>query len=178
VVDQRLIDGYAEAMLAIAEAEDAVAKVEDELYGFVRAMEADPKLREGLVDEAVPTANRKAVIREVMGDRADPVTVNLLCFAIDAGHARDLPHIVDALAARAASGRAQRLAEVRTAVPLTEEQRTRLTAALEQAMGGPVDLQVVVDPTVVGGMVARVGDEVLDGTVRSRLEEARHRLGS
>ncbi len=126
----------------------------------------------------LPTENKKAVIRDLLGDRANPVTVNVLGFAIDAGRARELPRIIDSLAELAAAERQQRLAEVRSAVPLTDEQRARLTTALQRAMGGPVDVHVVVDPSVVGGLVARVGDEVLDGSIRSRLAEARSRLGS
>jgi F-type H+-transporting ATPase subunit delta len=178
VADERLIDGYAQALFAVADAEGVLPTVEEELYGFARALESDTKLREALTDAALPAENKKAVIHDLLGQRANPVTVNVLGFAIDAGRARELPHIIDALVRRAAEGRQHRLAEVRTAVPLTAQQRDRLGDALASAMGGPVDVRVVVDPSVVGGMVARVGDEVLDGSIRSRLDEARQRLGS
>ena len=178
MAQDRLIDGYAEALFAVADAEGVLPKVEEELYGFARALEGDTKLREALTDATLPTENKKAVIRDLLSERANPVTVNILGFAIDAGRARELPRIIDSLAELAAAGRQQRLAEVRSAVPLTQDQRQRLTAALEQAMGGSVDVHVVVDPSVVGGLVARVGDEVLDGSIRSRLAEAKLRLGS
>jgi len=178
VAEDRLIEGYAEALFAVADAEGVVPKVEEELYGFARALESNTKLREALTDAALPPENKKALIRDLLSERANPVTVNVLGFVVDAGRARELPHIIDTLAQLSAAGRQQRLAEVRTAVPLTDEQRARLIAALEQAMGGPVDVHVVVDPSVVGGLVARVGDEVLDGSIRSRLDEARQRLGS
>jgi F-type H+-transporting ATPase subunit delta len=68
------------------------------------------------------------------------------------------------------------VAEVRSAVQLDERQRERLAAALSRATGRAVEVKVVVDPTVVGGVVAKIGDEVLDGTLRTRLTEARQHL--
>jgi F-type H+-transporting ATPase subunit delta len=86
------------------------------------------------------------------------------------GRIRDLPDIVTALLSLVAAERSRQVAEVRSAVPLNEDQLTRLTAALGTMLGQPVDLRVIVDPSVMGGLVARVGDTVIDGTVRHRLE--------
>jgi F-type H+-transporting ATPase subunit delta len=66
--------------------------------------------------------------------------------------------------------------EVRTAIPLDDEQRRRLTEALERATGKKIELKVIVDPSVVGGIVARVGDTVIDGSIRHRLEQLREAL--
>ena len=74
--------------------------------------------------------------------------------------------------------RSHALAEVRTAVDLTDEQRRRLAEALSRATGRTVDLKAVVDPSVIGGVVARVGDEVFDGSIASRLQDAKQALGS
>jgi electron transfer flavoprotein alpha subunit len=86
--------------------------------------------------------------------------------------------IVEELARMASVERNHALAEVRTAVDLTDEQRRRLAEALSRATGRTVDLKVVVDPSVIGGVVARVGDEVFDGSIASRLEDAKQALGS
>ena len=77
---------------------------------------------------------------------------------------------------RAAAEREHEVAEVRTAVDLDDEQRRRLTEALERATGKKIELKVIRDPTVIGGVVARVGDTVIDGTVRHRLEQLREAL--
>ena len=114
----------------------------------------------------------------MLGERANPVTVSLLGFVIDAGRARELPKIVEELAAMASAEREHALAEVRSAVELTAEQRERLAAALSSATGRTVDVKVVVDPSVIGGVVARVGDEVFDGSIANRLEDAKQALGS
>ena len=90
--------------------------------------------------------------------------------------ARRLGPIAEELAREAAARSEKRLAEVRTAVPLTDAQRRELESALTKVAGQPVELKVVVDPTVVGGVVARVGDEVFDGSVASRLADAKQHL--
>jgi len=176
VAEAELISGYAQAMFAVARAEDALPAVEDELYAFGKALEQHTELRESLTDAALPAENKKAVVQDLLGDRANPVTVNLVGFVIDAGRARALPKIVDELARMAAEERQHALAEVRSAVDLSAAQRERLASALSRATGRQVDVKVVVDPTVVGGVVARVGDEVFDGSIASRLEEARQAL--
>jgi F-type H+-transporting ATPase subunit delta len=116
------------------------------------------------------------VIAELLGDRANPVTGTLLGFVVDAGRARELPKIAEHLAQIAAGERDHALAEVRSAVELSEAQRERIAAALSRATDRTVDVKVVVDPTLVGGIVARVGDEVFDGSVSSRLESAKDHL--
>ena len=171
-----LIRGYAEALFAVAEAEGELAAVEDELYAFAKALEGQTQLREALTDPALPAENKKGLIRDLLGERANPHTVNVLGFLIDQGRARDIGRIVEELAAVAAERRAHQVAEVRSAVPLDEGQRRRLAEALSKATGRQVEVKVVVDPSVVGGVVAKVGDEVFDGSVRARLVEARGRL--
>lgn len=171
-----LVKGYAQAVLAVAEAEGVLDVVEDELFRFAKAVEQNPPLREALTDQALPAERKKAVIADLLGGRAIPHTVNVLGFIVESGRARELERIVRGVAELAAERRRRVLAEVRTAVPLTDEQRTRLEEALSRATGRQVAAKVVVDPSVIGGVVARVGDEVFDGTVRSRLERARELL--
>ncbi|HEV3475166.1 MAG TPA: ATP synthase F1 subunit delta, partial [Actinomycetota bacterium] len=89
---------------------------------------------------------------------------------------RQLTAIVDDLVALAAERRRSVVAEVRTAVELTDEHRRSLAEALERATGKKVELKAIVDPSVIGGVVARVGDQVIDGSIRRRLELARDRM--
>jgi F-type H+-transporting ATPase subunit delta len=163
-------------MFSVAEAEDALDAVEDELFRFARALEKQQRLREALTDPALPAERKRAVLVDLLGERANPHTVNLLAFIVEQGRARDLGAIVDEVVALAAERRQAAVAEVRTAVPLGAEQRKRLASALEKATGKRIELKVVVDPDVVGGVVARVGDQVIDGSVRRRLELARERM--
>jgi F-type H+-transporting ATPase subunit delta len=178
VTRRTLADGYARALFNVAEAEGALPTVEDELYAFGKALESDTRLREALTDAGLPAENKKAVVAELLGERANPVTRTLIGFVIDAGRAREIPKIVEELARMASAEREHALAEVRVAVDLTTDQRQRLADALSRATGRQVDVKVVVDPAVVGGAIARVGDEVFDGSVASRLEDAKQALGS
>ncbi len=173
-----LIRGYAEALVGLTEAEGAAASVGDELFAFAKAVEQNTPLREALVDPALPVENRKAVLRDLLGERSNPLTLALVSLIVEAGRAKDLGAIVDEMAAISARRRDEQLAEVRSAVPLTDEQRTRIAAALSHATGRTIDVKVVVDPSVVGGIVARVGDEVFDGSIASRLTDAKQQLGS
>lgn len=173
-----LIRGYAEALFVIAEAEGSLAAVEDELFAFAKAVERQGRLREALTDPALPAENKVTLIRDVLGERASPHTSNVLGFLVEQGRAREIGRIVEGLADVAAEHRRRKVAEVRSAVPLTDKQRRSLEAALSKATGRTVEAKVVVDPSVIGGVVARVGDEVFDGTVRTRLADVKERLGS
>lgn len=176
MADDRRIRGYAEAILAVAEAEGALDTVEEELLRFARTVEQQSDLREALTDIALPADRKRALVRELLGERAGDATLNLVELVVEQGRARDLSAIADELVRLAAERGQQAVAEVRTAIPLDEERRGRLAEALERATGKQIDLRAFVDESVIGGVYARVGDQVYDGTVRRRLELARERL--
>jgi F-type H+-transporting ATPase subunit delta len=173
----RLIRGYADALMSIAEAEGTLDVVEDELYRFAKTVEGEPALREALTDPSLPADRKKAMLQELLGSRANAHTVNLLGFLVEQGRARDLSRIIGTLAELAAARRQRAMAEVRTAVSLDSGQRERLTQALARATGRTLELKVIVDPSVIGGVVAQVGEQVFDGTIRRKLEMARQQLG-
>jgi F-type H+-transporting ATPase subunit delta len=95
---------------------------------------------------------------------------------VGAGKVRELTRIVDAFVQRATSAGEATVAEVRVAEAMSEEQRTRLAAVLTEAKGRPVDVKVIIDPSVLGGVITTIGDEVYDGTVRRKLETLRANL--
>ena len=170
------IDGYADALFSIAKAEGNLDEVEDELFRFARSLEGSDALRSALTDELVPTEKRQAIVEDILGPKASPTTSQLVGLVVGSGRGRDLPAIVDKLVARAAAEKDRAVAEVRSAVPLTDDQKDRLAAALANATGKQVEVKVVVDPSVLGGLVATVGDTVIDGTVRSRLDQLKSLL--
>jgi F-type H+-transporting ATPase subunit delta len=176
--EDRVVDGYASALLSVAEAEGAVDEVEDELFRFGRTLESSNDLRDALIDPALPEERKKALLQDLLGERASPATIHLLELVVAQGRARQLDAIAKRVSELAAERRRMVVAEVRSAVELSEDERRRLTEVLEGATGKQIELKVIVDPEVIGGAVARVGDQVFDGTVRTRLEAARERLGS
>jgi F-type H+-transporting ATPase subunit delta len=173
--DER-IEGYARGLFEIALAEGTLDEVEDELFRFARSYESSDALRNTLTDEQIPAAMRQAIVEDLLGGKATSTTTQLISMVVGSGRGRDLPAIVDKLVARASNAKSQELAEVRTAVALTDDQKTRLAAALANATGKQVNLKVVVDPSVLGGIVATVGDTVIDGSVRTRIDQLKSRL--
>ena len=170
------IEGYARGLFEIARAEGTLDEVEDELFRFARSYENSDELRSTLSDEQIPAAKRQAIVEDLLGGKATSTTTQLVSMVVGSGRGRDLPAIVDKLVARASSAKNLELAEVRTAVALTADQQTRLAAALANATGKQVNLKVVVDPSVLGGLVATVGDTVIDGSVRTRIDQLKSRL--
>ena len=170
------IEGYARGLFEIARAEGTLDEVEDELFRFARSFESSDSLRSALTDDMIPAAKRLAIVEDLLGGKATATTTQLISMVVGAGRGRDLPAIIDTLVARASSAKNLEVAEVRTAFALTADQQTRLAAALANATGRQVNLKVVVDPAVIGGVVATVGDTVIDGSVRTRIDQLKSRL--
>jgi len=171
-----VVKGYAQALFAVADAEGELDRVEDELYRFGKAVEGQSELREALTDVSLPAERKKSVIAEILGNKASRHTIALLGFLVEQGRAKDLPRIIEALAEVAAAQRNKAVAEVVSAVPLDEQRRAKLAEALSKATGKDLELKVLVDPSLIGGIVARVGDQVFDGSVKRKLELAREQL--
>ena len=170
------IDGYARALFEVARAEGTLDEVEDELFRFARSYESSDALRNALTDEAVPAGKRQAIVEDLLGGKATPTTTQLVAMVVGSGRGRDLPAIVDRLVARAANAKNLSVAEVRSAVALTDDQQARLAAALANATGKQVTVKVIVDPSIIGGLVASVDDTVIDGSVRTRIDQLKARL--
>jgi F-type H+-transporting ATPase subunit delta len=166
-------DVYAESLLTLVRAEDPTGVASDELYRVARLFESSDELRQTLTDGSIPPSRRQQVVETLLAGQVQPISLGIISLLVAAGRAADLPRIVDAMVVSAAAAASKRLAEVRSAVPLTDDQLRRLADALEKATGTPVDVKVVVDPTVLGGIVAQIGDTVIDGSVRSRLTRLR-----
>lgn len=164
-------DGYADAALAVARAEGQLGAIEDDLFRFTRTFEGSDALRMALTDPAMPASRRIAVVEELMGGKALPASTALVSAIVGAGRVSELSEIVNTFLEKAASERDHEVAEVRSAIPLDDSQQRRLAAALSEATRKQVEVKVVVDASVLGGLVARIGDTVIDGSVRHRLEQ-------
>jgi len=174
--DNTRVDAYADSMLTIARAEGMLGEVEDDLFRFARTLETSDELRMALTDPVLPPDRRMAVVEELMGGRALVASAAMAAFVVGIGRASDLPAIVDRFLEKAAAERQHQVAEVRSAIPLDEAQRGRLAHALSQATGRQVEVKVIVDPRVLGGLVATIGDTVIDDTVRHRLDQLRETI--
>jgi F-type H+-transporting ATPase subunit delta len=162
---------YAEALLAVARSEGNLAEVEDELFRFARLLEGNDDLRTTLTDAHLPSSRRQQIVEDLLGGVANPVTTALVSMVVGTGRSRDLTAIIDELVKLSAAEGDKELAEVRSAVELTDDQKQRLVAALESKTGKKIELKVIIDPTVLGGLVAQVGDTVIDGSIKTRLQQ-------
>jgi F-type H+-transporting ATPase subunit delta len=166
----------AEAVFTAADRSGNLERVEDEVFRFSRIYAQADDLRRALTDPMLPVEAQQSVVTDLLEGKASDATQLLVRGLISRGHAHDLDRALAGLAAMAAARRGSIVAEVRSAVDLDEGRRERLAAALQEAVGRPVELHVVIDPTVVGSLAVRVGDELYDGTVRRQLDTARERL--
>lgn len=162
-----------QAAFMSADARGDLDATEDEIFRFGRAVDSSPELQMALTDPAVSAPTKAAIVGDLLQGRSTEATRQVLSYAVGHLHGRRIDAVVDELTDAAARQRQRIVAEVRVARPLDAEQERRLSAALSTLKGRPVRLNVAVDPEVLGGVHVTVGDEVIDGTVASRLEQAR-----
>ena len=170
------IESYAEAVLAVGRAEGDAGRLEADLHAFADAVAASTDLQKTLGDSTIPAARRQQIVEDVLAGKAGRASAAAISMLVGAGRAEDLGEIARAVSSRMAGERGAAFAEVRSAVPLSDEQTRRLAAALSESVGRPVDVRVTVDPTVVGGLITQIDDTVIDGSVRRRLNQMRETL--
>jgi F-type H+-transporting ATPase subunit delta len=160
-----------QAVLAAAERAEELENVEDELFRFARILERQPELQVALGDISVPVEPR---VR--LRDKVHPATLRLAVEAVRSPRGRRIDRVLEEYVSFAAERRQRIVAEVWTAIELSEEQTQRLSEALANVFGRRVQVQATVDPNLIGGVTVRVGDEVIDGSIINRIESARRRI--
>lgn len=168
--------GYAQAVFELARAEGQLDRVESELFSIAQAMDRSPELRSTLTDPQLPLDKKQSIVDDLIEGRASSLTVGLVQFIVGQGRASELPSIAQAFVETAAASRQKAVAEIRSAVPLDDETVDRLAAALGRATGKNVEPKVIVDESVIGGLVARVGDIVIDGSIARRVNSLREAI--
>jgi F-type H+-transporting ATPase subunit delta len=165
-----------EASLDAADARGELDGVEDELFRFGRIVAGDRELGRILSDRKAAAEGKSALLDRLLSGRVSPVTEQLLRNVLTGPHVGHAENAIERLSEVASRRRGQSLARVTTAVPLTAAQESRLTEVLGRLYGRTVGLQVTVDPTLLGGLVVQVGDEVIDGSIAHRLDVAGRKL--
>ncbi|MEV6573255.1 F0F1 ATP synthase subunit delta [Streptomyces sp. NPDC051577] len=166
----------ATADLTAAQQANGLDDVEDELFRFGRIVASNTGLRSALTDRAATPAAKGELLRSLLGGKANAVTERLVTRLVTHPRGRSLEAGLDSLSTLAAERRNRMVAIVTTAVPLSDAQKQRLGAVLAKLYGRQMHLNLDVDPAVLGGIVVRVGDEVIDGTIADRLSEATRRM--
>ncbi|MFE0686971.1 F0F1 ATP synthase subunit delta [Streptomyces xiamenensis] len=166
------------ADLIAADRAGTLDTVEDELFRFSRILSGSPELRAAIsTKDERSLAAKKELVRRLLGGRTDQVTERLIIRLVEHPRGRSLDQGLVALYTLAAARRNRSVAVVTSAVPLSDAQRDRLGRALARLYGREVQLNLDVDPAVLGGISIRIGDEAIQGTVADRLDEVTRRLG-
>jgi F-type H+-transporting ATPase subunit delta len=177
---RELVDGLDElgrtALLVHAERAGRLDSVEDELFRFGRIVAADTELEQALADRNAPAESKLELIRTLLGNKAETVSVRLVEALVTVPRGRAVVAGLGELASEAARRRERSVAYVVAPGPLSEQQQERLSATLQRIYARPIALHVEVDPSIQGGLVIKVGDEVIDGSATGRIDELRRRL--
>jgi F-type H+-transporting ATPase subunit delta len=175
-VADEIIRGYAEALFRVLQVEGDLELVEDELYRFGKVLETNHELKQALSDQSIERVQRAKILDELLADKVSPHTLGLLLFVVEQGRGRQLPQILDETSNLAAEARQAAIAEVRSAVELDDEQKRQLAEALSKATGKKVEVKVILDPAVIGGVVTKLGDTIIDGSVKRRLDQLKEQV--
>ena len=174
---QSLEASGARALFAASELKAELDRVEDEVFAFERAIAASGELELMLANPNMTAKDRANVINDLVGKTFSPTAILLVNHAISHRHGRSITSTLGDLQKLAAARRGRVLAEVTAAIALTSDQEQRLTNALTAIYKQDVQVQVSIDKKVIGGVAVRVGDEVIDGTIASRLAQVKRQLG-
>lgn len=170
------INGWASALFDLAQAEGALESTERDLFTVSRAMSDSTELRDALANPQLPLERKNGILDDLLGGRSSDLVRGIVSLVVSQGRATDLPAIVDAFVAKSAASRSRAVAEIRSAIPLDQPTVDRLVAALSKATGKQLEVKTIVDPDLIGGVVAQVGDIVIDGSVARRLTSLRQSL--
>lgn len=165
---RKRVGGFTDAVLEDRATED-FARIEHELFTWARTVEGSTELRRLLTDRDAPLEARAGVSRDLLAATADPDTVRIALYLLEGGRPRDVVGTLDYLVDHVARARDWRVARVHTARGLSDEDQVSLARSLSALTGGPVELEVAEDPTLLGGVLVEVGDLRLDATMRGRL---------
>ena len=169
------VGGFAAAVFEDVSVEE-LDEIEDELFRFTRVVDSTTPLRIALTNRDLPLAVRRGVVEELLNGKVRLATLLLVGYVLAGGRPRDLVGTLDWLVEETARARGWRVARVHSANEVALDQRQALSDSLATLVGRPVELQVVVDPSLLSGAIVDIGDLRVDATARGRLNEMREQL--
>lgn len=176
MIERRIVKRYAAALFAAASKVGVIDQVESDLGLVSLTVESSPQLTEALVSPVVPPETKRQIIDELFTDKVHEITLSYLKLLVDKRREEAIGETEPEYVLLANQARGLVEAEATTAVPLDEAQQKQLTAKLSEVTGKRIELKCSVDPTVIGGVLVRIGDTVIDGSVKGQLEALREQL--
>ena len=168
--------GYAQALLELAQAETVVARIEEEMFRLRELLKKNPALLEFLKDPNVTREGKRQALSELFQGRVHPLVLNTLLTVSDTDRTNRLQHIIEEFITLAAASRQRASGEIITAIKLDDAMLTKLSAELSRVTGKSVQLFQKVDPAILGGAIIKVGEQIIDGSLRRKLDQIRERI--
>jgi F-type H+-transporting ATPase subunit delta len=171
-----LVKGYAEALFQVARAEESIDRVEEELTRMKDSLESNAQVKEFMNNLQISPEGKKSALSQIFGEKVSPIILNWINMVIDQGRQRKLPNILEAFFALAQDSREKVTAEVISSVPLSEDQVQRLEKELSRASKKQVFLKPMVDESILGGVIVKMENKIIDGSVKHRLEKIKQEM--
>jgi F-type H+-transporting ATPase subunit delta len=171
-----LVKSYAEALFQVARAEEMLDRVEEELTTLNKALDSNAELREFLSNPQITSDGKKSALFQIFGEKISPITLHWMNMVVDQGRQRRLPTIIEAFLTLTEDARDKVTAEVITSIPLPEDLAKRLEQALSKVTKKRVFLKPMVDDSILGGVIVKIENKVIDGSVKHRLEEIKNEM--
>lgn len=168
-VDSRVVKRYAGALFALALQHDNLDAVESGLHAVKKAFKANPQLMIVLLHPRIAQAKKEEILQRIFGDEVKVDVLHLLLLMAQKDRTSQIPFIAAEFDRLLQLHRKEAVGEVVSAVPLSETQNAQLTEQLLRVTGFKVRLQHKVDPSLLGGLVVRVGDHLIDSSVATQL---------
>ncbi len=171
-----LVKSYAEALFQVARAEEMLDRVEEELTTLNKALDSNAELREFLSNPQITSDGKKSALFQIFGEKISPITLHWMNMVVDQGRQRRLPTIIEAFLTLTEDARDKVTAEVTTSIPLSEDLAKRLEQELSKVTKKRVFLKPMVDDSILGGVIVKIENKVIDGSVKHRLEEIKNEM--
>lgn len=176
MIERRIVRRYASALFAAASRADAVDQVESDLGLVSLTVESAPALLEAITSPIIPPDKKRAILEEIFKGKAHEITLSYLRLLVDKRREEAILQTEEEYVLLANEARGIVEAEATTATPLDEVQQGQLTSKLSATTGKQIRLECKVDPTVIGGVLVRIGDRVIDGSIKGQLAALREQL--
>jgi len=171
-----LVKSYAEALFQVARGEETLDRVEEELTRLNKSLDSNAELREFLSNPQISSDGKKSALFEIFGGKICPITLHWMNMVVDQGRQRRLPAIIEAFLTLTEDARDKVTAEVITSIPLPEDLAKRLEQELSKVTRKRVFLKPMVDDSILGGVIVKIENKVIDGSVKHRLEEIKNEM--
>ena len=176
MIERRIVRRYATALFHAARNAGVVDSVESDLGLLSYALETSPSFLEAVRSPLLPAGRKHAIVDEIFAGKVNDITLSYLHLLVDKRREDAMPDTQEEYVLLANQARGIITAQVTTAVGMTEQQEALITAKLAEMTGKSVHLEKVLDPEVIGGVLVRIGDTVIDGSIRGKLETLREKL--